>query len=85
LRFDVDTSVTERMGLEAFALRCLTYKLADGCKEEDLEEKYKKYVSEAYKVRWRAVPARCAGQGMDIKQLYPAEASAEGDVHGAAD
>lgn len=50
LRYDVEASVTERMGLEEFALHCLTYKLAEGFSEEDIDEKYRFYVTEDYKV-----------------------------------
>lgn len=50
LRYDVETSVTERIGLEEFALQCLTYKLADGFSETDLDDKYRFYVTDDYKV-----------------------------------
>jgi hypothetical protein len=51
LRYDVESSVTERMALEEFALKCLTYKLAEGFTEEDLDEQYKFYATEEYKVQ----------------------------------
>lgn len=50
LRFDVETSVTERMRLESFAIKCLTYKLADDCKVDDLKEEHRYYVTDEYKV-----------------------------------
>jgi hypothetical protein len=50
LRFDVETSVTERMRLEALAVKCLTYKLSDECKLEDLKEEHQFYVTDEYKV-----------------------------------
>lgn len=50
LRYDVESSVTERMRLEEFALKCLTYTIAEGCTEEDIEEKYRFYTTEEYKV-----------------------------------
>lgn len=50
LRFDVDTSVTARMALETFALKCLRYKMDDECKDSELDDKIKFYVTDEYKV-----------------------------------
>lgn len=48
LRFDVDSSVTERMALEKFALKCLRYKMDEAVKEVDDQLKF--YVTDEYKV-----------------------------------
>jgi len=51
LQFDVDTSITARIKLERLAMKALKYVMGGSGNVEDLEEKDRRYVTDAYKVR----------------------------------
>lgn len=58
------------MGLEEFALKCLTYKLAEGFNEEELDEKYKFYVTEEYKVLQTVACSACTVRYATVMSHY---------------